>query len=41
MATNPKTGEQVLAVRRRLKRDFDLPLKDDDSKLILSFLTER
>jgi tRNA(His) guanylyltransferase len=37
-AINPKTGEQVLAVRRRLKRDFELPLKDDYSKLVLGFL---
>jgi len=27
-AVNPKTGERVMAIRRRVKRDYDLPAKD-------------
>lgn len=27
-ARNPKRGEQVMAVRRRIKRDHDLPMRD-------------
>lgn len=27
-ATNPRTGELVSATRRRIRRDFDLPMKD-------------
>lgn len=33
-SVNPKTGEQVAALRRRLKRDFDLPMRDQYSAFI-------
>jgi len=33
-ARNPKTGEEVTALRRRLKRDLDLPMKDAYSRFI-------
>jgi tRNA(His) guanylyltransferase len=29
-ATNPKTGEAVMTKRRRVKRDFELPMRDHD-----------
>ena len=35
---NPKTGEEVMAERRRLKRDFDLPLKEEYANLIKELL---
>src|SRR5688500_10303349 len=28
-ATNPKTGEAVTSTHRRIKRDFDLPMRDE------------
>jgi len=31
---NPITGETVSALRRRIKRDLDLPMKDEYSKFI-------
>lgn len=31
---NPVTGEQVMARRRRIKRDFDLPMKDEYSQFL-------
>ncbi|ALF53889.1 guanylyltransferase [Nostoc piscinale CENA21] len=33
-ATNPQTGEKVLAMRRRIKVDMDLAMKDDYSKFV-------
>ncbi len=33
-STHPKTGEPVAAQRRRIKRDFDLPMKDEYSEFI-------
>jgi tRNA(His) guanylyltransferase len=33
-ATNPRTGEAVTATRRRLKKDLDLPMKEDYSHFI-------
>lgn len=37
-AENPKTGEKVLADRRRLKVDYELPMKDEYSDFISTFL---
>lgn len=34
LGTNPKTGEAVTASRRRLTKNFDLPMKDGYSKFI-------
>jgi tRNA(His) 5'-end guanylyltransferase len=31
---NPKTGEEVMVERRRLKRELDLPMKDEYSQFI-------
>ncbi|MCI0695293.1 guanylyltransferase [candidate division KSB1 bacterium] len=31
---NPKTGEEVMAERRRLKRELELPMKDEYSRFI-------
>jgi tRNA(His) guanylyltransferase len=39
-ATNPKTGESVLATRNRLKVDYDLPMKDDYSNFINQLVPE-
>ena len=36
-AENPVTGEKVLARRRRIRRDLELPMKDDYS----AFLRQR
>jgi len=40
-ATNPKTGEAVTTTRRRIKHDFDLPMREDYGRFIGRFLTER
>ena len=37
---NPKTGQAVNAERRRVKIDYDLPMKDEYSEFILKLLTE-
>ncbi|MCH2207890.1 MAG: hypothetical protein MK132_18710 [Lentisphaerales bacterium] len=37
-AENPLTGEKVQAKRRRLKVEYDLPMKDEYSSFIESFL---
>jgi tRNA(His) 5'-end guanylyltransferase len=37
-ATNPKTGEAVVARRRRLHRDLNLPMKDAYSEFVLKLL---
>lgn len=39
-AQNPKTGERVLTERRRLKTDFDLPMKDAYGDFVLSLVDE-
>ena len=36
---NPKTGESVTAQRRRIKRDFDLPMKEEYSVFVESLLS--
>ncbi len=33
-ATNPRTGEKVLATRRRIKVDMELSMKDDYSNFV-------
>lgn len=33
-AENPRTGEQVVARRRRVRRDLELPMKDDYSSFL-------
>ncbi|WP_010587385.1 tRNA(His) guanylyltransferase Thg1 family protein [Schlesneria paludicola] len=38
-AQNPLTGESVMARRRRIKRNFDLPMKDQYDGFIQSFFT--
>lgn len=38
-ALNPKTGEQMSAQRRRLKRDLNLAMRDEYSDFVRSFLT--
>lgn len=40
-ALNPKTGESVVAARKRLKVDLDLPMKDQYSAFIEPFTAER
>lgn len=35
---NPKTGEKATATRRRIKRDFDLPMKDAYSEFVLALI---
>jgi len=37
-AQNPKTGEKVTSTRRRIKRDFELPMKDDYSEFIQNLM---
>jgi len=37
---NPKTGEEVMAERRRLKRDFDLPMKEAYENFIKDLLVK-
>ncbi len=39
-ATNQKTGEAVTATRRRIRRDFDLPMRDEYSRMISALLPE-
>jgi tRNA(His) guanylyltransferase len=38
VATNEKTGEQVTAVRRRLQRIFDLPMREEYSEFIAQLI---
>ncbi|MBN9119040.1 MAG: guanylyltransferase [Planctomycetes bacterium] len=38
-AENPRTGEQVVARRRRVRRDLELPMKDDYSSFLDRLLT--
>ena len=35
-AVNPMSGEQVVARRRRVKHDLELPMKDDYSAFLLA-----
>lgn len=37
--TNQLTGEEVVATRRRIKVDYELPMRDEFSDFIRSFLT--
>ena len=37
-AENPVTGEKVIAKRRRIKRDQELPMKDDYSEFVRKFI---
>lgn len=41
MAGNPLTGEQVVARRRRIATEFDLPMKDEYSAFIRNMITSR
>jgi tRNA(His) 5'-end guanylyltransferase len=36
--TNPKTGETVNATRRRLKQDFELPMREEYGQFIVNLL---
>ena len=38
-ATNPKTGEAVTTTRRRIKRDFELPMREEYGAFILSLVS--
>jgi len=40
-AENPVTGERVLARRRRIARDLNLPMKDDYSAFLRKLITEK
>ena len=35
---NPMTGEKIVATRRRIKRDLDLPMKDEYSQFIAAIV---
>ena len=37
-ATNPTTGETTTTQRRRLRRDFDLPMRDEYGRFVEQFL---
>ena len=39
-AENPVTGEKVFARRRRIRRDLDLPMKDDYSTFLRKLVAE-
>jgi tRNA(His) 5'-end guanylyltransferase len=39
-ATNPKTGATVTTTRRRIKQDFDLPMREEYGRFIERFLVE-
>jgi tRNA(His) 5'-end guanylyltransferase len=39
-STNPKTGETVIAKRRRIKVDMELPMKENYSKFIEERISE-
>jgi hypothetical protein len=39
-AANPVTGEKVSARRRRIRRDLELPMKDDYSAFLLKLIGE-
>ena len=38
IGTNPVTGQSVVARRRRIKRDFDLPMKDEYGRFIADLI---
>ena len=37
-AQNPKTGETTTSTRRRIRRDFDLPMRDEYGRFVERFL---
>jgi tRNA(His) 5'-end guanylyltransferase len=37
---NPVTGETAVARRRRIKRELDLPMKDEYGEFVKSFLSQ-
>jgi tRNA(His) 5'-end guanylyltransferase len=39
-ATNPITGEPVIAIRRRIRRELELPVKDEYSDFLRSLLAK-
>lgn len=39
-AMNPKTGEHVMAERRRIKIDYELPMKDEYDQFIIMLLNK-
>lgn len=39
-AVNPKTGEHVIAARRRVQPDLELPMRDDYDRYVLRLLGE-
>jgi tRNA(His) 5'-end guanylyltransferase len=39
LAENPVTGERVLARRRQIRRDLELPMKEDYSEFLWSLIT--
>jgi tRNA(His) 5'-end guanylyltransferase len=41
LATNPLTGEEVVAARRRIRAELDLPMKDAYSDFIRNLLSEQ
>lgn len=38
MGANPMTGERTTAVRRRVRKEFDLPMKDEYGQLVADLL---
>lgn len=38
--TTPVTGQSIVARRRRIRRDFDLPMKDEYGRFLLHLLGE-
>lgn len=39
-ALNPKTGESVTAIRRRIKRDLELPMREEYSAFVRTLVTQ-
>ena len=39
-AENPVTGEKVMARRKRIRRDFELPMKDDYSEFLRKLIAD-
>ena len=40
-AVNPVTNEEVVARRRRIRTEYDLPMKDEYGEFVKSILTQR
>lgn len=38
---NPQNGSEVIAIRRRIKVDYDLPMKEEYSNFISNFLSDK